>query len=191
MVLERKLILGSNSPRRKEILNMAGFEFEVIVRPINESFSAEMQIEKVPEYLAKKKAEAFADLAEKSLILTADTVVILNGQILNKPTDQNDARLMLHLLSGKTHRVITAICIYYDNNLICHSEETEVTFKMLSTEEIDFYIYNHSPLDKAGAYGVQDFIGMIGVTDLKGSFYNVMGLPIHAVYQLFKPFIRF
>jgi septum formation protein len=191
MKLTKKLILASNSPRRKEILRASGFDFEVIVRPTSEEFDQAMAHQEVPEFLAKKKAECFNDFDDNYLILTADTVVVLENKIINKPENQQQAFEMLSALSGKTHKVITGVCIKngseYDNFI----DITKVAFDELTEAEIWFYIKNHHPMDKAGAYGVQDFIGMIGIPKIEGSFYTVMGLPVHLIYKALKPYIIF
>lgn len=189
MKLSKKLILASNSPRRKDIMEMAGFDFEVIVKPTDESFSPLMDLYEVPGYLAKKKAECFEISHPEELILCADTVVILENKILNKPEDLAQAREMLENLSGKTHEVATAICLKIGNDYSVKTDLVKVTFKELSKTEIEYYLKNHTPLDKAGAYGVQEFIGMIGIPKIEGSFYTVMGLPIHLVYQLLTPYL--
>ena len=191
MKLTKKLILASNSPRRKEILKSAGFEFEVMVRPTSEEFDLNMKFEKVPEYLAIKKAECFEDFDDKHLILTSDTVVVLENNILNKPLNEDEAYEMLAKLSNKTHEVITGVCIKNGAKYFSFIDKTFVRFEELTKSEIDYYIKNCNPLDKAGAYGVQDFIGMIGIPKIEGSFYTVMGLPIHLIYKALKPYLIF
>ncbi|MCP9765858.1 Maf family nucleotide pyrophosphatase [Lacihabitans soyangensis] len=189
MKLTKKLILASNSPRRKEILLASGFDFEVIVRPTSEEFDLKMFYEKVPEILAQKKAECFEDFDEDYLILTADTVVVLDNKIINKPENEGEAFEMLASLSDKTHKVVTGVCIKNGNDYKSFIDITQVHFEELTEAEIWFYIKNHHPMDKAGAYGVQDFIGMIGIPKIEGSFYTVMGLPIHLIYKALKPYI--
>jgi septum formation protein len=189
MKLTKKLILASNSPRRKEILLATGFDFEVIVRPTSEEFDLKMFYEKVPEILAQKKAECFEDFDEDYLILTADTVVVLDNKIINKPENEAEAFEMLASLSGKTHKVVTGVCIKNGSDYKSFIDITHVHFEELTEAEIWFYIKNHHPMDKAGAYGVQDFIGMIGIPKIDGSFYTVMGLPIHLIYKALKPYI--
>jgi septum formation protein len=189
MVNNKKIVLASNSPRRKEILSQAGFRFDVEVREIEESFPAEMELEKVPEFLAENKAGKFTEDLEDRLIITADTVVIAQGQILNKPQDKKEAIAMLTLLSDKEHKVVTGVCILANNYKKVFSDTTLVSFNKLTDSEINYYIDTCNPFDKAGSYGVQDFIGMIGVRSINGSFYNVMGLPIHKVYGYLKDFI--
>lgn len=183
MQLSRPLILASNSPRRKEIMHNAGFEFSVKVIPTDEVFPADMPIEDVPAFLAKNKAACFRETINNEIILCADTVVIVENEIINKPVDIHDARRMLRLLSNRLHRVITGVCIMTQEETITLADITHVTFKPLSDWEIEYYIQKCHPFDKAGSYGVQDFIGMIGISKIEGSFYTVMGLPVHRVYE--------
>lgn len=189
MQLARPLILASNSPRRKEIMHNAGFEFSVKVIPTDEAFPAEMPVEEVPAFLAKNKAACFIENLTDEIILCADTIVVVNNEIINKPTDIEDARRMLRLLSDRVHRVITGVCIMTKEEAITLADTTYVTFKPLSEWEIEYYILKCHPFDKAGSYGVQDFIGMIGITQIEGSFYTVMGLPIHRVYEKLEKFM--
>jgi septum formation protein len=187
--LQLPFILASNSPRRKEILTQAGFQFSVLPTDVDESFSAEMSAQDVPVMLAERKAKALAESCTNALILAADTVVILDNEILNKPTDKQDALRMLKKLSGKTHQVVTGIALAGPNGLVTASDSALVRFRELADWEMAWYVRGGASLDKAGAYGVQDFIGMAGIENLEGSFYTVMGLPIYHVYQLLKPFI--
>ncbi len=180
--LNKKLILASNSPRRKEILTNAGFEFSILVKEIDESFSTDMPIIEVAPYLAEKKAMEFATEIGENIVLTADTIVAVQNQILNKPANKNEAIEMLKLLSGRKHLVHTGCCILSNADLFKFVDTTEVTFKVLTNNEIEYYIDSCRPFDKAGAYGVQDFIGMIGIEKIEGSYFTVMGLPIHRVY---------
>jgi septum formation protein len=189
MIQNKKIILASGSPRRQEILAQAGFKFEIIVRPTTEHFSENELLEKVPEILAKKKAEQFAEIGEDTIVISADTVVIANQIILNKPQNRQEAIEMLTLLQNNTHKVVTGVCIKNGDNYDVFSDTTEVRFSPISNAEIEYYIEAYKPFDKAGAYGVQEFIGMIGIDKIEGSFYTVMGLPIHKVYQKLKPFI--
>ncbi|MFN3588280.1 MAG: Maf family nucleotide pyrophosphatase [Spirosomataceae bacterium] len=187
MKLTHQLILASNSPRRKEILEKAGFEFSIQVKEIDECFPDTMPVEEVAPYLAKQKALAFGELSADSLVITADTVVIAEGQILNKPQDKADAERMLWLLSNRVHEVVTGVCIRTNEELISFSDKAYVTIKKLTKEEIDYYIETCKPFDKAGAYGIQDFFGMVCVQGIQGSFYTVMGLPAHALYEKLLP----
>lgn len=191
MKISEKIILVSASPRRKQILQEAGFRFEVVTTPVDESFGPDIPAEKVPEILARRKVEAFSNEDPEQIIIGADTVVIVNGMIFNKPENRQEAVEMLQGLSDNTHRVVTGVCIRANRSLISFSDTTLVHFKSLSAEEIDYYVDHFSPFDKAGGYGVQDFIGMVGIDRLEGSFYTVMGLPVHKVYEHLKPYIRF
>ena len=189
MKLSRPLILASNSPRRKEIMHNAGYSFSVKVIPTDESFSAEMPVNDVPIFLAKVKATCFRKDLKDEIILCADTVVIINNEILNKPNDVAEATEMLKKQSGKVHKVVTGVCIMTSEEMVTFSDTTFVHFKELSDWEIDYYIERCKPFDKAGSYGVQDFIGMIGIPRIEGSFYTVMGLPIHRVYESLEKYI--
>jgi septum formation protein len=195
MKLSKQLVLASNSPRRREIMHNAGYEFTVKVIPTDESFSEEMPVEEVPVFLACKKAECFRENLQDEIILCADTVVVINetnntkSKILNKPADATEATEMLKLLSGRVHRVITGVCIMTTKETIGFADTSYVHFKELSDWEIDYYIERCKPFDKAGAYGVQDFIGMIGIPKIEGSFYTVMGLPIHRVYEVLEKYV--
>lgn len=186
------LVLGSNSPRRKAILSECGFEFIVQPSNIQEDFPEDLSPELVPQYLSEKKALSIKDAAPpNSLILAADTVVILEGKILNKPSNYSEAFSMLKSLSGKKHQVITGFCLIFpDGKKILKDDMAVVEFKELSDFEIDFYLQQGGGLDKAGAYGIQDYIGMIGIKKLEGSFYTVMGLPIFKIYEILLPLIR-
>ncbi len=187
--LHLPFVLASNSPRRKEILTQAGFQFTVLPSDVDESFSASITPQEVPVMLAERKAKALVDSCKNSLILAADTVVILGNEILNKPADKQEALRMLKKLSGKTHEVVTGIALASPLGIVTASDSALVRFRELADWEIEWYVRGGASLDKAGAYGVQDFIGMAGIEKLDGSFYTVMGLPIYHVYQLLKPFI--
>lgn len=192
----RKIILASNSPRRRELLEGLDIPFEVrVVQGIDESYPADLDVYDVAQYIAHKKALAYGKfLHEGIVVLTADTVVVApyedrkvdeagKALILGKPKDEGDAERMLTLLSGKTHHVVTGVCLTTVEKVRQFSVKTEVTFKPLSIEEIRYYIAHYKPFDKAGAYGIQEWIGYVGCTGLKGSYYNVMGLPVQRVYQ--------
>lgn len=187
--LQLPFILASNSPRRKEILTQAGFQFAVLPSDVDESFSTDIPPQQVPVMLAERKAQALIESCGNSLVLAADTVVILENEILNKPADKQEALRMLQKLSGKTHEVVTGIALASPNGLVTASDSAFVRFRELADWEMEWYVRGGASLDKAGAYGVQDFIGMAGIEKLEGSFYTVMGLPIYHVYQLLKPFI--
>lgn len=180
-----RLILASGSPRRKELLAALGLDFEVRVKKgIEEQYPSDLPAVAVPEYISREKAAAYQkELQDDELVLTADTVVISGHEILGKPKDETDARRMLRLLSGRTHQVTTGVCLTTTSFQRHFSVTTEVTFKALDDEEINYYISRFKPFDKAGAYGIQEWIGYIGCTGLNGSFYNVMGLPLQRIYE--------
>jgi septum formation protein len=180
------LVLASNSPRRQQLLMGAGMVFSVKTKNIPEDFPADMPVEEVPLYLAQKKAMAFAEELTNEIIIAADTVVVINGQILNKPEDEKEAVEMLSLLSGRKHEVITGVCLFSKEKIVSFSDLTEVYFKSLTEEEIYFYVTHYRPFDKAGAYGAQEWMGMIAVEKIIGSYFNVMGLPVHLVYEHLK-----
>ena len=183
-----KVILASNSPRRKELLSGLGLEYEVKVMPgIDETYPDTLPTEEVPVYIAREKAEAYRkSIAEDELIITADTVVCIDGEVLGKPADETEAYAMLRKLAGRTHLVITGVCFTTAQFQKSFAAVTEVTFDQLTDEEISFYVEKYRPFDKAGAYGVQEWIGYVGVTGMNGSFYNVMGLPVQRLYQELK-----
>jgi septum formation protein len=182
-----KLILASGSPRRKELLSGLGIDFEIKVKDTNEDFPDDLDPSSVAGFLSKKKAEAFKqDLGNNEIILTADTVVILEGKILGKPADKTEAIAMLSALSGKTHLVTTAVTFLSNEKLQTYSDSAKVYFKNISSSEIEYYIDSFKPYDKAGAYGIQEWIGFVGVEKIEGSYFTVMGLPIHLVYEVLK-----
>ena len=184
------IILASNSPRRRELLSGLDLDYEVKVLPdIEESYPEGLPTAEIPVYIATEKAAAYQTLmSDDELIITADTVVVLGDEVLGKPTDLDDARRMLHELSGKTHQVITGVCLMTREKQHQFAVTTDVTFKELTDEEIDYYVEKYQPLDKAGAYGIQEWIGYIGVTGLNGSYFNVMGLPVQRIYKELKVF---
>jgi septum formation protein len=183
----KKLILASQSPRRKELLKGLGFDFEIRTKDIEEDFPQELEASKVAGFLSAKKAAAFREeIGPDEIILTSDTVVILEGKILGKPIDEADAFNMLSALSGKSHLVTTGITFLSTEKLLTFSDTAKVFFKELSSAEIDYYISNFGPFDKAGAYGIQEWIGFVGVKKIEGSYFTVMGLPIHLVYDVLK-----
>jgi len=185
MKTDYQLILASASPRRKELLAGLNIPFEVrLIDGIDETYPPELPTDEVPLYISQKKAAAYkANISPHNIVLTADTVVVCNEQILGKPIDEADARRMLQMLSGKTHRVITGVTLLVEGNSKSFSVATDVTFKPLSAAEIDYYIRTFKPFDKAGAYGIQEWIGYIGVTAINGSYFNVMGLPVQRIYE--------
>lgn len=180
-----KIILASNSPRRKELLAGLGLPFEVrVLNGIDESFPSSLPVSDVALYIAGKKADAYrVNMSSNELIITADTIVIVGDEILGKPHDEADAVRMLREISGRTHQVTTGVCLVAEGWERRFSVTTDVTFKTLSDEEIHYYIDHYHPYDKAGAYGIQEWIGYIGVTGLNGSYYNVMGLPVQRIYE--------
>ncbi|MCH7410482.1 Maf family nucleotide pyrophosphatase [Belliella sp. DSM 111904] len=187
----KQLILGSKSPRRKELLDGLGVDFIIKTKDTDESFPEDMDPFEVAGYLSKKKGDAFAqELSQDEVFLTADTVVILNGKILNKPKDKEEAVAMITALSGKTHHVVTGISLTHATGQITLQDKVKVDFADLSAEEISYYVNKFSPLDKAGAYGIQEWIGYVAVGRIEGSFYTVMGLPVHLVYQALKALIE-
>ena len=183
-----KLILASNSPRRRELLAGLGLDFEVRVLPdIDESHPDELREGDIPLYISRAKAAAYLPtLAADELLITADTIVWLDGQLLEKPHDEADARRMLRLLSGKTHQVFTGVCLTTTEKQVAFSCRTDVTFCTLTDDEIQHYVGHYKPMDKAGAYGVQEWIGYVGVERIEGSFFNVVGLPVQRLYQTLK-----
>jgi septum formation protein len=184
-----KIILASNSPRRKELMAMAGFEFEVKSKNVEENHPPEKNIDEIPVYLAEKKARVFLDeLNENEIVIGADTIVVLNGRIYEKPKDREDAITMLSILSGQTHEVITGVYILSKKKKISFSEKTKVTFNPLSLEEINFYVDNYKPYDKAGSYACQEWIGAVAIKRFEGDYFNVVGLPINRVYRELKEF---
>ncbi len=178
------IILASNSPRRKELLAGLGIDFDIRVQPgIKEQYPEELSVEKIPAFLAAQKAEANKhSMNDKDLLITADTVVVCDGKALGKPQNETDAAAMLQTLSGKTHQVITGVCLTSREKQTVFSVSTDVTFRSLTNEEINYYISKFKPYDKAGAYGIQEWIGYIGVESIYGSFFNVMGLPVQRLY---------
>jgi septum formation protein len=178
-------ILASQSPRRKQLLAWADIDFDVIVSEAEEDFPAEMDVQEVPVYIAQKKAIAVQDKIKHELpmhqgkwIIAADTIVVLENEIIGKPIDRADAIAILQKLSGKTHRVITGVYLINDNESINFSETTLVHFHPLTLSQIEYYVDQYQPYDKAGAYGIQDWIGVVGIQGIEGDFYNVMGLPV-------------
>lgn len=178
-----KIILASASPRRKELLAGLDLDFEVkVLKGVSESYPESLRAEEVPQYISREKAAAY-QVADDELLLTADTVVVVDNTILGKPHDADDARRMLRLISGRTHQVVTGVTLTTTKAQKTFGVTTDVTFRRLTDDEIDYYITHYRPFDKAGAYGIQEWIGYIGVTSIHGSYYNVMGLPVQRIYQ--------
>lgn len=180
---KQKLILASNSPRRKQILIDSGFDVQVVSNKVNEEYPDNLPAESVAKYLAEKKASQFKELPEKSVLITADTVVKLGQSILGKPRDTEEGFTILRMLSGVKHEVITGVCMKSSDKTVSFDDTTSVYFRELSDDEIAHYLKTYFPFDKAGAYGIQEWLGMIAVQTIHGSYYNVVGLPIHKVYQ--------
>jgi len=184
-----QLILASKSPRRQFLLKDLGLDFIIQTKEVDESFSETLQREEIPLYLCRKKAAAFqSDLKSNSLLITADTIVWVDNQVLNKPENYEDAIRMLKMLSGKMHEVITAVCLKSKNKTIDFFVKTNVFMKNFTNEELDYYITTYKPYDKAGAYGAQEWIGYIGIEKIEGSYFNVMGLPLKELYEELQQF---
>ena len=182
------VVLGSNSPRRRELLNDMGVTFRVeAIKGIDESYPANLPVEEIPVYLSRVKAQGHP-LQPHELLITADTVVVLDDTVLGKPQGEDDARRMLRALSGRAHRVISGVCVTTVERSESFADTSIVRFAELTGEEIDYYIEHYHPLDKAGAYGIQEWIGNIGILGINGDFYNVMGLPTRKLYQVLKTF---
>ena len=183
-----KIILASNSPRRKELLSGSGVEYEVKTLPdVDESYPDGLSGEEIAKHIARGKAEAYRLLIQADeLVITADTIVWLDGTVMGKPKDEEEAKDMLMRLSGKTHQVITGVCLTTASMQKTFATVTDVTFAILTDEEVDYYVTRFQPMDKAGSYGVQEWIGFVGVENLSGSYFNVMGLPIQRLYTELK-----
>ncbi len=184
-----RIILASKSPRRKQLLEWAEIPFDVIVKDTDEMYPSTLSIEKVPVYIARNKALAVKEeLSHDRLILAADTIVVLNGKVIGKPTSKENAIQILSGLSGQVHQVITGVVIMRDDIETAFADITEVEFHKLSSEQIEFYVNKYKPYDKAGAYAIQEWIGVVGIKRVKGDFYNVMGLPVSRVVRALKEF---
>ncbi len=185
-----KIILASNSPRRRELLADLGYDFEVkVLAGIDESYPPTLPVADIAAYISRKKADAYRPTLEgDELVITADTIVVLGNEVMGKPHDAADARRMLHSLSGKEHHVITGVTVTTRDRQSTFSVTSTVEFATLDADEIDYYVARYSPLDKAGAYGIQEWIGCMGVKRIEGSFYNVMGLPLHRLYTVLKEY---
>ena len=185
---QRKLLLASGSPRRRELLDSLGIKVEhAQLHDVDESYPADMSPMKVPEYLSRLKSQAYrSELAGDEVLVTADTVVVLDGKVLGKPVDEAEAKAMLHSLSGRVHQVVTGVTLATSSRSVTFSEVTDVEFDTLSDSEIDYYVANFKPFDKAGAYGIQEWIGYVGVKGIRGDYYNVMGLPVNSLCRHLK-----
>lgn len=186
MTMNKRILLASNSPRRRELLSGLGVDYQVrLLLDIDESFPPHLSAEEIPQYISRNKADAYA-VEEDELLITADTIVYCKGEVLGKPVDEADACRMLRQLSGCTHQVVTGVTLKTREQVRTFSCTTQVTFAELSDEEITYYVQHYAPYDKAGAYGVQEWIGFVGVTRLEGSYFNVMGLPVQRLYTELK-----
>ncbi|MBT4916110.1 MAG: septum formation protein Maf [Formosa sp.] len=186
---DKRLILASSSPRRQELIKGLGLKVEIRIKPIIEEYPEHLKHFEIPDYLAQLKSMQFEDtLTPKDILITSDTIVWFKNTALGKPTDANDAFQMLRSLSGQTHEVITSVCFKTLAKLKTINSITKVTFKQLSNSEINYYIKNFKVLDKAGSYGIQDWIGQIAVTKIEGSYFNVMGFPMDKIYNTLLTF---
>lgn len=185
------VILASNSPRRRELLGGLGIEYQVMTIPgIDESYPESLRGEEIPIHISQKKAEAYLQqMQDNDLIITADTIVYQDGMVLGKPADEAEAIKMLQLLSGHTHQVITGVSVVTKQKVKSFAVTTQVTFASLTDEEIQYYVQHYRPYDKAGSYGIQEWIGFIGVTGIEGSYFNVMGLPVQRLYTELKQLV--
>lgn len=181
-----KLYLGSQSPRRKELLAFLGYVFEVVHIDCEEVYPKEIPANKIAGYLSRLKAEAFGRVEKNQVLITADTIVAMDNEILGKPKNEGEARAMLRLISGKTHQVYTAISVKTDKETITRTDVAEVEMEQIDEEEINFYIDKYKPFDKAGAYGIQEWLGMAKISKINGSFYTIMGLPTAIIYNLLR-----
>lgn len=182
---KHNVVLASKSPRRQQLIEGMNIPFTTMLKEVDESFPLSMPVNEIAGYLSRKKAMAFtpAELPENFLLIAADTIVVVDNEVLNKPIDRDDAIGMLTLLSGRDHKVITGVSIRDAKNLVTFSEESEVRFVHLTLEEISYYVDKYQPFDKAGSYGIQEWIGYVAIESVEGSFFNVMGLPTHRLYR--------
>ena len=181
-----KILLGSNSPRRKELLQSLGFDFEVVSIDCDEVFPENLPVENIAGYLSELKADAYQNLQKDEVLLTSDTIVTFEGKVLGKPKNMEEAVEMLQHLSGKTHQVYTAVSFKTNEKIITKTDVADVEFSEITDQEINFYIENYHPFDKAGSYGIQEWLGMAKISKINGSFYTIMGLPTHLVYETLK-----
>lgn len=179
-----RLILGSASPRRQEFMNQLNLPFEVVVKAVDESYPTHLKGKDITEHIAKKKSDAFELMDDKTIVITSDTLVCLDDIIYSKPNSIDEAKDMLKHFSGKTHQVITSICLKNQTKQIIDSGITEVTFENLSSDVINYYVENFKPFDKAGGYGIQEWIGLVGISKINGSYNTVVGLPTHLLYKI-------
>jgi septum formation protein len=185
-----RIILASRSPRRQQLLRELGLKFDLMVREYSETFPDDLSGEEIARFVAHEKAISFKDeIADNEILITADTIVWCNGKVLGKPLDYKDALRILNEISGNTHEVITGVSIISTGKEVTFSVSTKVTFEILSPEEIEYYVLNFKPYDKAGAYGIQEWIGAIACSNIEGSYFNVVGLPVHRLYKELQNFI--
>lgn len=185
--MSKKIYLASKSPRRQELLKLMDLPYELLLKEIDESFPSDLALEQVAEYIAEKKAAAF-EVLDDAILITADTVVLIDGEILGKPQDDDDAFAMLSKLNGRDHLVITGVTLKSVSKTFSFSDTTKVTFTQLTEKQLWFYIKNYKPFDKAGSYGIQDWIGVVGVKSMEGSYTNVMGLPTERLFKELEKF---
>lgn len=183
-----KIILASGSPRRQQFLKDLDLDFEIRLKEIEEVYPPHLQSYEITNYLAQLKADAFNDLSENELLITSDTLVLLDQEVLGKPKNEAEAVQMLQKLSGKTHQVVTSVCCKTQKKSDVIYDITQVTFSDLSIETIEYYVHNYHPLDKAGSYGIQDWIGLVGISKIEGSYTNVVGLPTEKLFQYLLKF---
>jgi septum formation protein len=183
-----KILLASNSPRRKELLKNLGFDFEVVSIDCDEVYPENLPVEKIAGFLSELKSKAFRNLENNEILITADTTVILENEVLGKPKDKTDAKEMLRKLSGKTHQVYTGITVKSLAKTITRTDVANVEFDIIADSESAFYLENYAPFDKAGSYGIQEWLGMAKIKKIEGNFYTIMGLPTHLLYSVLKDF---
>ncbi len=177
------IILASKSPRRQELLKLMDLDFRIVLKEVDESYPDNLTPEEIAVYIARKKAEAFDEIVSDEIVLTADTIVSVEGHILGKPDTEEHAVEMLKMLSGKTHQVITGVCLFYKHHYHSFYDVSEVTFRDMNQEELKHYVTKYKPMDKAGSYGIQEWIGVTGIKKINGSYTNVVGLPTEKLYQ--------
>ena len=188
----KSIVLASRSPRRKQLLEWAEIDFDILAKETDESFPKELPVSDVPVHIARNKAlavqqsELYQRYESGNIIVAADTIVVLDNTVIGKPADEDDAVRILTRLSGKTHQVITGVVMMSNRKEIAFSDTTEVSFHELTSEQINYYVENYKPLDKAGAYAIQEWIGVTGIKSIRGDFYNVMGLPVSRVVQALR-----
>lgn len=184
----KKIILASASPRRQNLLKGLDVDFEIEVRPVDEEFPQQLRREAIAEYLAELKSDGFGEIGEDTILITADTIVWINDGVMNKPEDTADAKRMIQTISGQMHEVFTGVCLRSGEKKRVFSVGSKVYFRELEEAEIDYYLEHYKPFDKAGAYGIQEWIGYVGIDKIEGSYFNVMGLPLKELYEELSQF---